>query len=266
MKLTAGLLLTTSVLAAPRSGLEDRLRARSIFSHQTTPLQPVSDDTISNFRVAKTVSYSNNWAGVVREQPPPQGPYTAVSATFTIPKPTAVSRGPVEAGSAWVGIDGDTYPNAILQAGVDFYDENGRTWNNAWYEWYPDVAYNFDVLVETGDTIFAKVQSLSPSQGVAIIENRSNGQSATQTIQAPNPQATLAGKNADWIVEDFQSGKEMVALADFSSVTFTGAGAEAGGSHFGVGDATVIELKQNDKVLTDVETQGDSQIRVNYVK
>ncbi|KAL4892840.1 peptidase A4 family-domain-containing protein [Aspergillus ambiguus] len=266
MKFVAGLLTTsaavTGTLAAPRSGLADRVLARSGFSRQTNPLQNLGGDGgDSESRVLSSVAYSNNWAGAVREQPPPHAAYTAVSATFTVPKPTSVS-GDHEAGSAWIGIDGDTYTTAILQAGVDFYTDGS---NQAWYEWYPDAAHNFDnVKVSTGDTIVVKVQSFSPSQGVAIIENTSNGNKATQTINAPQPSATLAGENADWIIEAFQSGQSMVPLADFSSVTFSGVGAEGGGSHFGVSDATVIELKQNNKVLTNVDVEGDSQFTVNY--
>ncbi|KAL5358627.1 peptidase A4 family-domain-containing protein [Aspergillus floccosus] len=271
MKYVAGLLATsaavTGALAAPRPGLADRVFARSStgFSRQTNPLQSLGGaGGDSEARVASNIAYSNNWAGVVREQPPPNGIYTAVSATFTVPKPTSVS-GDQEAGSAWVGIDGDTYSKAILQAGVDFYARDGQTHNQPWYEWYPEAARNFENIdVATGDVIAVKVHALSPSQGIAIIENQSNGQSATQTLNAPQPSATLAGQNADWIVEDFTSGPSMVPLADFSSVTFSGAGADGGNAHFGVRDATIIELKQNGKVLTNVDVEGDSQLTVHY--
>jgi len=39
-----------------------------------------------------------------------------VTGTFVVPTPSA----PDGAASAWVGIDGDTCGNAILQTGVDF--------------------------------------------------------------------------------------------------------------------------------------------------
>lgn len=44
------------------------------------------------------------------------------------------------AASAWVGIDGDTASNSILQTGVDFYVEGSSVGYDAWYEWYPDYA------------------------------------------------------------------------------------------------------------------------------
>ncbi|PYI20809.1 hypothetical protein BO86DRAFT_171572 [Aspergillus japonicus CBS 114.51] len=278
MKLLAPILATTclasSVLAAPRSGLVERMQAR-FMARGSRPLQPhpSGSDPKSNHReeVASSpdtshVTYSSNWAGIVREEPPTSGPYTAVSATFQVPKPTAAanSRG-TQAGSAWVGIDGDTYSAAILQTGVDFYVQNGKVSGDAWYEWYPDYAYDFDLTVSPGDTIVAKVQSLSPSQGVAIIENKSTGQKATQTVSAPEATATLAGQNADWIVEDFQAGDEQVALTDFGTVTFTGAQAQGGGQTVGVQDGTVIELKQNNQVLTEVDVQSDTKFSVTYI-
>ncbi|KAE8395539.1 hypothetical protein ETB97_005330 [Aspergillus alliaceus] len=271
MKLTHGCLAATvagGALAAPGSTLAERMQHRAM-SHQSFPFRSAGDDKDGNSesRIAATqVQYSNNWAGVVREQPPPEGPYTAVSATFTIPtSTTAPGQSGLQAGSIWVGIDGDTYTGAILQAGVDFYSDVNQP-NHAWYEWYPAYATNFpNIAVDEGDTIVASVRSTSPSHGIAIIENRSTGQNATQTLTAPAATATLAGQNADWIVEDFQSGENMVALAEFDQTNFTGAQAEAGGATYGVKDGMVIEMKQNNKVLTKTEITGEYEFNVKYI-
>ncbi|KAL4869569.1 hypothetical protein BDV12DRAFT_76144 [Aspergillus spectabilis] len=280
MKLTHALLTTTlagTALSLPQlqplgpaagSNLTSRIQARSL-NRQSHPLGPTPgghEGTQSGFRTANiaALAYSNNWAGAVRENPPPGGPYTAVSATFTVPQPTAVPGNTgMQAGSAWVGIDGDTYSGAILQTGVDFYIENGKTHNDAWFEWFPDYAYDFNLAVNTGDVIVAIVEAFSPSEGVAIIENKSSGQKATQTVKAPRAEATLAGQNAEWIVEDFQSGDMVVALADFGSVGFTGCEARVNdGSVVGLDGATIIELKQKEKVLTEVAVQGDKTLAV----
>ncbi|KAL4882428.1 peptidase A4 family-domain-containing protein [Aspergillus karnatakaensis] len=253
---------------AAGSNLTSRIQARSL-NRQTQPLTAAAgghEGAESGFRTANTAAivYSNNWAGAVRESPPPGGPYTAVSATFTVPQPTAVPGNTgMQAGSAWVGIDGDTYSSAILQTGVDFYVDNGKIHNDAWFEWFPDYAYDFNLAVNTGDVIVAIVEAFSASEGVAIIENKSTGQRATQTVKAPRAEATLAGQNAEWIVEDFQSGDTVVALADFGSVVFTGCEARAkDGSVVGLDGSTIIELKQKDKVLTEVAVQGDKTLSV----
>ncbi|KAL3462075.1 peptidase A4 family-domain-containing protein [Aspergillus heterothallicus] len=271
MKLVHALFTTSTLIGAVvslPSNLTSRIQARSLSrqSHPNLPTPGGHEGTQSGFRMANTaaIAYSNNWAGVVREQPPAGGPYTAVSATFTVPAPTAAPGGTgMQAGSAWVGIDGDTYAGAILQTGVDFYIENGQTHNDAWFEWFPDYAYDFNLGVNTGDVIVAMVQSFSPSEGIAVIENKSTGQKATQTVKAPKAEATLAGQNAEWIVEDFQSGDSIVALADFGSVTFTGCEAQAqNGEILGLDGATIIELKQKNKVLTEVTVQGDETLTV----
>ena len=50
-----------------------------------------------------------------------QGTYKSVTATFTVPTPKEPSGQSGEhSASAWVGIDGDSCENAILQTGVDF--------------------------------------------------------------------------------------------------------------------------------------------------
>ena len=45
-----------------------------------------------------------------------------MTGTFTVPTPSGSSG----AASAWVGIDGDTCANAILQTGVDFTVTDGE--------------------------------------------------------------------------------------------------------------------------------------------
>ncbi|KAL4805326.1 peptidase A4 family-domain-containing protein [Aspergillus unguis] len=271
--LTLGIITTSTLLGSAlsfpqTSNLASRIHARSL-NRQTQPLALIPGGhpgAQSGFRTADdaAIAYSNNWAGVVREKAAPGGPYTAVSATFTVPQPTAAPGATgMQASSAWVGIDGDTYSGAILQTGVDFYIENGKTYNDAWFEWFPDYAYDFNIGIKTGDVIVAKVEAFSPSEGIAIIENRSTGEKATQSVSAPKPTATLAGQNAEWIVEDFQSGDSIVALADFGEVRFTGCEARASnGDMLGLDGGTIIELKQADKVLTQVTVEGSETLSV----
>lgn len=50
-----------------------------------------------------------------------RGTFKTVSGTFTVPTPREPSGGSgSHSSSAWVGIDGDTCGNAILQTGIDF--------------------------------------------------------------------------------------------------------------------------------------------------
>lgn len=265
-------LLATGTLAAPRSGLAGRLEQRGVLSSQSLPVNKVGYSSEENGVLLKegtgngNVQYSNNWAGVVREHPPASGTYTAVSATFTVPNPTATDySGDQQAASVWVGIDGDTYTQGILQTGIDSYVQNGQKAYDAWYEWYPNPAETFDLGLSAGDVIVAKVHAVSPSKGVAVIENKSTGQTATKTISAPSSSATLAGQNAEWIVEDFNSGNSQVPLANFGQVTFSGAQAATQSGLYGVRNAAVLDIQQNGQLLADVNIESDTEFTVSYV-
>jgi hypothetical protein len=268
MKFTTTILTTAmlagSSFAAPRSGLIERLQARGALSRQSIPAEK-NGILLKEGSQGANVEYSKNWAGIVRENPPPSATYTAVSATFTVPTPKATdASNDMQAVSAWVGIDGDTYTQAILQTGIDAYIQNGEQTFDAWYEWYPKNAENFDLALTAGDVIVAKVESSSPRKGVAIIENKSTGQSVTKTLNAPSTSATLAGQNAEWIVEDFNSGSTMVPLVDFGKVDFTGAQAKANGASYGVNDAAILDIQQNGKVKAHVEVASDTEFTVTY--
>jgi hypothetical protein len=257
-------MLTGCSLAAPRSGLVERLQARGALSRQSVPAEK-NGVLLREGSQGADVQYSKNWAGVVRENPPASATYTAVSATFTVPTPKATDdSNDMQAVSAWVGIDGDTYTEAILQTGIDAYIQNGEQSFDAWYEWYPKNAENFDIGLTAGDVIVAKVESSSPSQGVAIIENKSSGQSVTKTLNAPSTSATLAGQNAEWIVEDFNSGNTMVPLVNFGKVDFNGAQAKAGGASYGLNNGAILDIQQDGDVKAHVEISSDTEFTVTY--
>ncbi|PYI25880.1 putative aspergillopepsin, putative [Aspergillus indologenus CBS 114.80] len=267
MKFTAAIaasILAGTVAAIPNRGLEARVKARASGTRGSRPLEAVNRPaTVKN---QTNVEYSSNWSGAVLESPPSAAAtYTAVTGTFTVPEPTGTGSG---AASAWVGIDGDTYSNAILQTGIDFTLTNGRASYDAWYEWYPDYAYDFSgsIDISAGDVIVAIVESSSSTSGTAIIENKSTGQTVTKKLSAPYSSAKLGGQNAEWIVEDFEENGSLVNLVDFGTVTFTGAVAEAaGGESVGLDDATVIEIEQSGKVVTDVTINSDSSVTISYV-
>jgi hypothetical protein len=275
MKFTTASLATAmlagTALAAPRPGLAERLEQRGVLQRFSQPASRFSNPGVEDGVLLKegsagaNVQYSNNWAGVVRESPPASATYSAVSATFTVPDPTATDNsGDMQAASVWVGIDGDTYTKAILQTGIDSYIQNGEKTYDAWYEWYPNSAENFDLSLSAGDVIVATVKSSSPSKGVAIIENKSSGKTVSKTLTAPSSDATLGGKNAEWIVEDFNAGSSQVPFADFGTVTFTGAQAETAGGAYGVNNAEVLDIQQGGKLLAHVEIESDTEFSVTY--
>jgi len=240
--LLTNFLLASAVLAVPSSRLGSRL-ARRREGRQSQPAQ----------RIVNT-EYSENWAGAVYAEG--DGTYTAVTGTFTVPTPSGDG-----AASAWVGIDGDTCDTAILQTGVDFTSDGGEVSYDAWYEWYPDYAYDFDGIdIASGDVIKLTVTATSTTSGTAVIENTSNGQTVTQDITSTS---ALCEENAEWIVEDFEENGSLVEFADFGTVTFTDAYATTADGTQTPADATAIDIEQNGQVLTSV-TVGDD-VTIKYV-
>ncbi|KAF2815346.1 putative aspergillopepsin [Mytilinidion resinicola] len=260
----ATVLLASGSLSRPA---RNRRAARTFGSQPLIRVPGKTDATETNGTA--NVSYSSNWSGAVLESPPSGESFTSAVGTFTVP---AVSAGTGSASSwsssAWVGIDGDTYGNAILQAGVDFtIDSSGSVTYDSWYEWYPDYAYDFDNFdVSEGDVITISIASSSSSEGTVTLTDETTGQSVSQTLSAPSSDATLAGQNAEWIVEDFEQNGSLVPLSDFNTVTFTDASATTdSGDSVGLSGATVIDLKQDNSVLTSVTIESDSSVEITYV-
>ena len=247
-------LLTSYASAAPRghSTLEERIARRA--GRATRPLQRIEESVAGDNETQ--VSYSSNWSGAVLTSPPSGETFNEVTASFVVPTPK-VPSGSSSSGSysasAWVGIDGDTYQNAILQTGVDFTIDNGKVSYDAWYEWYPDYAYDFSIAISEGDTITATVSSTSTTAGTAVIENVTTGKKVTKSLTSSS---ALGGQNAEWIVEDFEEGSSLVALVNWGTVTFTGATAKAGSSSVTPAGAEIIDIEQNSKVLTSVSVSG----------
>jgi hypothetical protein len=201
------------------------------------------------------VQYSSNWAGAVKIGTG----YNKVQGTITVPR---VSGNDGAAASAWVGIDGDTCQTAILQTGISFYADGTF---DAWYEWIPDYAYNFNNFnVHVGDQIRITVDATSKTKGVATLENLTRNQKVTHTFT--NTPSTLCETNAEWIVEAFQQGGSQVDLANFGSVTFTDASVSGTSGSSGPSGAELIDISfdQGQSVQAQSSINSNS-VTVKYV-
>ncbi|RDW74653.1 A4/G1 family peptidase [Aspergillus mulundensis] len=262
----SSILMATSALAAPltEARREARaLRARGPSNRASHPPYKVDTTELLTLTNETQVEYSSNWAGAVLIGTG----YTAVTGEFTVPTPslpTGANRYSQYCASAWVGIDGDTCGTAILQTGVDFCIQGSSVSFDAWYEWYPDYAYDFSgISISAGDTIRVTVDATTLTAGTATVENLSTGQSVTHTFTG-GVDGDLCEYNAEWIVEDFESNGELVPFADFGTVTFTSAEATQNGRTVGPSGATLIDIQQGRSVLTDVSVSSDS-VTVSYV-
>ena len=105
------------------------------------------------------------------------------------------------------------------------------------------------------------VTATSTTAGTAVIENTSTGQTVSQDLTSS---AALCEQNAEWIVEDYEENGALVPFANFGSVTFSDASATTTSGAVGPGSATVIEIQQDNQVLTDVSVD-DTSVTVTYV-
>ncbi|KAG9313784.1 peptidase A4 family-domain-containing protein [Chiua virens] len=247
------ILLVSTALALPSSRYDARM-ARRWEGRQSQPNYRNEPSTCGDFH---TGVYSANWAGALWDES--AATFTSITGTFTVPTLT----GPDGAASAWVGIDGDTCKSAILQTGVDFTIRNGETSYDAWYEWFPDSAYDFSgINITAGDVMRVTVTASSTTSGNATIENLTNGRTVSTSLNSTSP---LCKQNAEWIVEDFQMDGGLVSFANFGTVTFTDAKATGqSGTSYTPSGATLVNIQQNNQVLTNVSMHGSS-LAILYV-
>lgn len=255
------LLLASTAVAAPFTEKRlERQRQRAALRKSNPPLAPNTEgvSNIISLENSTNVQYSSNWAGAVLISTG----FTSVTGTVVVPHLSAGSSGTESAASAWVVIDGDTYGNAILQTGIDFYVDGSSISYDAWYEWLPDYAYTFTgFTLSAGDSIRMTVTASSKTAGTAKIENLTTGKSVSHSFSG---QPSLGEVNAEWIVEDFESNGALVPFANFGTVTFTSASAVKNGATVGVTGATILDIKQNNQVLTDCSTSGSSTVTCTY--
>ncbi|KAF1348258.1 acid protease [Lizonia empirigonia] len=263
-----------SALARP-STLANRVQSRADGTrrHRTQPMVKVGSNFKEEAKFVEGldnstahVDYSSNWSGVVLEQPS-SGYFKSATGRFTVPTPMYVGSADTESSSAWVGIDGDSCASGLLQAGIDFtVTSSGAVSYDAWYEWYPDYAYDFsNFAVSAGNVIQVDITATSTTMGTVKLTNVSTGKSVSQTLSAPSG-SVLCRQNAEWIVEDFAQDGSLVALSNFGTIVFTQASAalSTGGTE-GLGSATIIDLKQDSTIYTDVSIDSSSQATVKYI-
>lgn len=143
--------------------------------------------------------------------------------------------------------------------------QNGKPSYSAWYEWFPNFAYDFtNFPISGGDVIQVSVHAKSLMTGTATVDNLTKGKSVTHTFTFPGLQLPLCEQNAEWIVEDFLENGTMVPFANFGTVTFSNATAVDNGSEVGPSGATIYDIKQNGKVLTHSSDTSNS-VTVQYV-
>jgi hypothetical protein len=108
------------------------------------------------------------------------------------------------------------------------------------------------------------VTASSKTSGTAVVENVSTGTTVTHTFSNEGSEGDLCEYNAEWIVEDYEENGSLVQFADFGTVTFTGCSATDSGKTVGTSGATIIDIEQNNKVLTSCSVPSSSEVSCTY--
>ncbi|KAH7360264.1 protease acp1 [Rhexocercosporidium sp. MPI-PUGE-AT-0058] len=244
----ANLFLAGSVLATPTT-----------LSRRSPSLRHVvrSDDEVA---VANdtNVTYSSGWAGAVANGTG----VNFVTATWKVPILTSPELDFGE-GSSWVGIDGNTCKNSILQVGFDWSKSGGVVRYYSWYEWYPDITRRFSNFpLSGGDVITATITASSPNAGTATLENLTQGKTVSQTFSNMTGESTLCQSNAEWIIEKVGVPTSFI---DFDTLTFMNASATDANGNVALDDARIFNIKQFDNVLTDCSHSGSCELTCKWL-
>ena len=201
-----------------------------------------------------------------------QGSFTSVTGTFTVPTLNVSSSSNGTPLSVWVGIDGDTCDTAILQTGIDFTITDGsisydgtpiaRRFHfltdlaTAWYEWYPDYAYDFSgISFIAGDSVRLTVSASSTTTGTVTVENLSTNATVTQQLTSSY---ALCEENAEWLLEVYEESGE--SIPEFGIISIADAYASTGSGSIGPSGAVILDIEGEVSV-----TVSSSAVTIEYV-
>jgi len=179
-----------------------------------------------------SASTSANWSGYVANG---ASQFSSVSGSWVEPSADCSSDNGLAA--FWVGLGGASDGSGALeQVGTQADCTGGGSGTHyAWYELVPAAPVRLGVAINPGDHVSARV-SVAGSSVTVELSNQTTGASSTKTLQTDN----IDVSSAEWIAEapsvcqgqdaSNPSSCTPVSLANFGTVTFTGASATADGN------------------------------------
>jgi hypothetical protein len=162
---------------------------------------------------------STNWSGYAVNG---GGPFTTVVSSWV--QPAVKCSGGNQYAAFWDGLDGYS-DSTVEQTGSIGYctgSRHSRTYTPAyyaWYEMYPAAMVEFSNPVKPGDGMTASVTGSSSGSFTLVLHDAT--QNWTQTVNATLANPGLS--SAEVIAEAPSSNFGVLPLADFGTLTFTGA-------------------------------------------
>jgi len=221
-----------------------------------TTTSPARDSAAST--VSVTAQEDSNWAGYVIGSNPTTTTatttagtsFSSVSGSWTQSAADCASGSPSHS-AFWVGIGGYTGTH-LEQTGTSAdCSASGQATYSVWYELVPAAQAPVTMTVQPGDKLSARVAVSGDKVSISISD-------LTRHVTF-SKQLTMSGptvSSAEWIAEapsrcESASSQDchILSLADFGSVTFTGASASAGGKAgsitSGLAPVTALTLEAN---------------------
>jgi len=166
---------------------------------------------------------SSNWSGYAVATS--AGAVTDVKGSWI--EPTLHSPSAANTYSAfWVGIDGYN-SGTVEQIGTDL-DTNasGKAVYYAWYEMYPNSPVNLSMTINPGDQLSGEVKYTGSNKFTLTLTDVTTKTtfSTSQTLRSAQR------SSAEWIAEAPSSSRGVLPLADFGTVSFSGASATISGT------------------------------------
>ncbi len=183
---------------------------------------------------------SRNWAGYATST----GQFTSVSGTWTIPSVTRSTH--TSADATWVGIGGITSADLIQSGTQNIISHSGQVTTAAFYELLPDVSQTIPVTVSQGDSVTVTLTQTSPNQWQIAFKDNTNGNTYSTTASYSSSLSS-----AEWIEEAPSTGRGILPLDNFGSISFTNGSTTQNGS-------PVTLTQSNVHPITMINGQGQT--------
>jgi hypothetical protein len=199
--------------------------------------------------VTVTDQEDSNWAGyVVASSATTKTSFSSVSGSWTQPAADCGAGFPSHS-AFWVGLGG--YSGEHLEQTGTSADcsTSGQAVYSVWYELVPAAQVAVNMTVQPGDRLSAHV-AVSGDTVTVSISDLTRHTTVSKRLQMSSPTVS----SAEWIAEapsrclsSSSQDCHILSLADFGSVTFTGASVSAGGRTgsitSGLGQVSALTLK-----------------------
>ena len=246
---------TSSSYTLTSTETESGYEFRAVFLNS----QGTTDTGAATLTVGDDPTSTFNWSGYGATAT--DGTFTSVNGDWTVPSATCPSSAPTYS-AEWIGIDGDLVSSSVEQDGTDSDCSGGIPNYYAWYEMYPLPSVTISSpghdVVAPGDSMSAAVSSSGFTWTLEIQDLTAGWTSSYVHVESGLDQAS-----AEWIAErpllcanENCTQTTLSSLADFGSVTFSGATADGESISSPSLSASAIQMTSNSNTNTLLALPG----------